>query len=249
MSELNGKIVAVMGASSGMGRATALRFAEKGAKVLLGARSSEKLDELAQEITSSAGEALYRAVDVRQRDQVESWFDWAVKEAGQVNVLVYATGTNAPNRAVNDVDVDTWNEIIETNLTGAFHCTQGVLPSMLEAKDGLIIYISSVSAKRADGSGIAYQASKRGLDGLAFGMLGELKASGIRATVIYPALTHTPLMQKRPQPPSQEVIEKALRPEDVAEACLFVAALPARVNVPEIVLSPTGLQEPVASIY
>jgi NAD(P)-dependent dehydrogenase (short-subunit alcohol dehydrogenase family) len=112
---------------------------------------------------------------------------------------------------------------------------------MRRQKQGLIVYISSAAAKFADQSGVSYQASKRGLVGLAHGTFAEEKRNGIRTSVLFPGFTDTPLAQKRPSPPDAQDLALALKPEDVAAACLFVASLPPRVYVPELVMLPAGL--------
>ena len=131
--------------------------------------------------------------------------------------------------------------VVATNLTGAFNVTKAVLPAMREQGEGLIIYISTAAVQRPDVSGVAYQATKHGLDGLAFGTFQEEKQNGIRTTVIYPGLTDTPLVRKRPTPTPPEVMAKAMQPEDVAHACAFVASLPPRCLVPELMIVPSGL--------
>jgi serine 3-dehydrogenase (NADP+) len=156
---------------------------------------------------------------------------------GRIDVVVYASGTNIPDRALDRLTPEIWDTMIRTNLTGAFHCTQLVLPVMREQSDGLIIYISSIGARRPDVSGIAYQASKRGMDGIAGGTMVEERDRGIRTSVIYPGLCDTALVLQRPVPTPPEVMQHALQPEDVAEACAFVASLPPRCHVPELVLT------------
>ena len=160
---------------------------------------------------------------------------------GRVDIVVYATGTNIPDRSLKELTHETWELMIGTNLTGAFNCTSAVLPAMPEPKSGLIIYLSSGCVQSPDMSGVSYQATKQGLSGLAHGTFQEVREDGIRTTVIFPGLCDTPLVLKRPTPTPPEVMAKALKPEDVAEACLFVASLPSRTRVPELVLLPSGL--------
>ncbi len=104
-----------------------------------------------------------------------------------------------------------------------------------------MIFVSSAAVQRPDVSGVAYQATKHGVVGLAHGTMQEERLNGIRTTVIFPGLTDTPLLLKRPTPTPPEVVAKALQPDDVAEACLFVATLPTRAYVPELVLLPSQL--------
>ena len=235
---LKDQVAIVVGSSSGMGRATAKSFAEAGATVVLAARSADKLEALASEI---GGSAIACAADVQKVDAVESLIATTVERCGRVDILVYATGTNIPDRSLEDLSHETWNMMIGTNLTGAFNCTKAVLPTMRQQQSGLILYLSSGCVQSPDVSGVSYQASKCGLSGLAHGTHKEEQENNIRTTVIFPGLCDTPLVLQRPTPTPPEVMAKALQPQDVADACLFVATLPARARVPELVLLPAGL--------
>jgi serine 3-dehydrogenase (NADP+) len=239
--ELDGKVAVVVGSSSGMGRATARRFAAEGAAVVLAARSEPALRELEAEITRLGGRALVVPTDVQDAAAVDRLFGRAREAFGRIDILVYATGTNIPDRSLERLTRETWEMMIATNLTGAFACTQAVLPTMREQGDGLIIYLSSACVPRPDLSGVAYQASKHGLSGLAHGTMQEEKSRGIRTSVIFPGLTDTPLVLKRPTPTPPELMAHALDPDDVARACFFVATLPPRAHVPELVLMPSRL--------
>jgi NADP-dependent 3-hydroxy acid dehydrogenase YdfG len=129
--------------------------------------------------------------------------------------------------------------MVEVNLNGAFYATHAVLPSMRSAGSGHLIFVSSISGLVPDVSGASYQAAKRGVVGLAHAIRVEEKQNGIRTCVICPGLVDTELLEKRPVKPAPEVLAKALQPEDVAEAVLFVAKLPPRAVVPELQLMPT----------
>ena len=235
---LEEKVAVIVGASSGMGRATALSFAGAGACTVLAARSGDKLDELAAEIGEGA---MACVADVEDPGSVGRLIAATIERFGRVDILVYATGTNIPERSLEVLSPDTWDMMIATNLTGAFHCTSAVLPVMRGAGDGLIIYLSSCAVQLPDVSGVSYQATKHGMVGLAHGTFKEEQNNGVRTTVIFPGLTDTPLVLKRPTPTPPEMMAKALQPEDVADACLFVASLPARARVPELMLMPSGL--------
>jgi NAD(P)-dependent dehydrogenase (short-subunit alcohol dehydrogenase family) len=240
--KLDGKTALVVGATSGMGRATALLFAREGANLALAGRRAGLLQELGVQIVAETGRtALGIPCDVQNRAQVEGMIHLTRTQFGRIDILVYATGTNIPDRSLDRLTPDTWEMMVGTNLTGAYHCTQLVVPVMREQGDGLILYVSTGAVKRGDLSGIAYQASKCGMDGIAGGTMAEEKANGIRTSVLYPGLCDTPLVLKRPTPTPPEVMQHALMPEDVAEACLFVAALPPRCHVPELVLLPSRL--------
>jgi len=235
---LEEKVTIIVGASSGMGAAAARLFAASGFKVILAARSSDRLQELSAELGDRAAAV---ATDVQRREDVEKLIRFTENSEKRIDHLLYFTGTNIPERSIAVLTEQTWEMMLRTNLTGAFHCTQAVLPIMRRRKQGLIVYVSSVAAKVPDASGVSYQASKRGLVGLAHGTFQEEKQNGIRTSVLFPGFTDTPLALKRPVATDPETLALALKPEDVAAACLFVASLPHRAYVPELVILPTGL--------
>ena len=235
---LTDQVAVIVGASSGIGRETALAFARAGATTVLAARSVDKLHALAEEIV--VGSMVY-PMDVEDVSSIRPAVDAVVERFGRIDVLVYAAGTNIPDRALDALTPETWDMMLATNLSGAFHCTQAALPAMRAQGGGLIIYISSVAVQLPDASGVSYQAAKHGLVGLAHGTFKEEQDNGVRTTVIFPGLTDTPLVLKRPTPTPAEVMAHALQPEDVAQACLFAASLPARARVPELMLMPSRL--------
>jgi NADP-dependent 3-hydroxy acid dehydrogenase YdfG len=240
MSEqsLQDKVVIIVGASSGMGKATAVSFHKAGAKLVIAARNEKALNDLASEL---GGDVIVFPADARDVDAIEKLIEKTVQSYGKIDTLIYATGTNIPDRSLEKLTHETWEMMLAVNATGAFNCTKAVLPVMQSQKDGLIIYISSVSAKRADVSGVSYQASKHALTGLAHGTYLEQKKNGIRTSLIMPGLCDTPLVQQRPVPPSETELKKALQPQDVADACLYVVAAPSRVRIGELVMEPAGL--------
>ena len=235
---LKDRVAIVVGSSSGIGRATAVAFANAGARVVLAAHRADQLEALASEIGDNA---LSCPTDVQDAAAVDGLIRTALDRFERIDILIYATGTNIPERSLEVLTNETWDMMIRTNLTGAFYCTKAVLPAMRRQQEGLIIYISTGAVQMPDLSGTPYQASKHGLVGLAHATLEEGQGNGIRTSIIFPGLTDTPMVLKRPEPTPPEVMTKALQPEDVAEACLFVAALPARTRVPELILLPSGL--------
>ena len=237
---LAGLVALITGASSGMGRATALAFAAEGASIALFGRRRGALDEVATRVSAGGQRAAVFPADLTEREAVEDAFAAAIEQLGPLDVVVHSAGTNIKERALSVLTTEGWEEVIQTNLTAAFHVTRAAVPAM-RGRGGRIIYISSLAVQRPDTSGIAYQASKHALVGLAHGTMQEEKSSGIRTTVIFPGLTDTPLILKRPVPTPPEVLAKALQPEDVATACVFVASLPARAHVPELQLAPAEL--------
>lgn len=240
MGKLDGKGAVITGASSGMGRATARLFAQEGADLVLVARREADLRALADEVAANGRRAEIAPVDLTDRAATAAVVGQAADRLGRVDIVIHAAGTNIPRRSLDVLDPRDWDMMIQTNLTAAFNLTHALLPR-LRASRGLIVYISSLAVQRPDVSGVAYQASKHALVGLAHGAMQEEKANGLRTTVLFPGLTDTPLVLKRPIPTPAEVLIHALHPEDVADACLFVAALPPRVHVPELVMAPAAL--------
>jgi NADP-dependent 3-hydroxy acid dehydrogenase YdfG len=178
---------------------------------------------------------------VSQRADVEQLVAATNAKFGRIDMLIYASGTNLPDRSLERLAPENWDRLLAVNLSGAFHCTQAVLSTMRKAGGGLIVYLSSAAVQLPDVSGVAYQASKHGLVGLAHGTRIEEQKHGVRVTVIFPGLCDTEILNQRPVPTPREVLDRAMRPEDVAEAVLFVAKLPPRACVPEMQIRPSRL--------
>ncbi len=239
--DLKNEVALVVGASSGMGRATAAALARAGARVIASARREDRLSELQSELAAEGVAIDVAVADASNRADLDRLIASTVEKHGRVDLLVYATGTNIPQRSIDVLSADDWNLLITTNLSGAFHCTQAVLPTMRANGGGLIVYLSTAAVQMPDVSGVAYQASKHGITGLAHGTRVEEKKNGIRTTVIFPGLCRTEILAKRPKPTPPEVLELALEPTDVADAVLFVAQLDRRAVVPEMQLMPSKL--------
>jgi NADP-dependent 3-hydroxy acid dehydrogenase YdfG len=241
MVSLQNERVLVLGASSGIGKETAKLFANAGAKVYASARRIERLEELAAELKAGGQDISIGAADAASHASMEALAADAVSKLGGVDILVYATGTNTPNRAMSRLTREIWNELLEVNVSGAYSLTAALLPAMREARKGYLIYVSSISGKYGDVSGAAYQASKRGMLGLAAAVRAEEKENAIRTCVVCPGLVDTELMEKRPVKPDAATLGKALQAEDVAELIFSIAQLHPRAVVPEVEIWPTVL--------
>jgi NADP-dependent 3-hydroxy acid dehydrogenase YdfG len=239
--DLSQRVIIVAGASSGMGRATAIAAAAAGARTVLAARNTEALEEVCTSIKQIGGSARAVPVDLTDRAAADYLVQTILFEYGGIDVVVNSVGTNIRQRALAELTSESWAAMLATNLTAAFNLTQAIVPVFRQQEGGLLIHISSSAAKKPDRSGVAYQASKSGIVGLAHGTMEEEREYGIRTTVIFPGFTDTPLALKRPVPTPPEVLAHALQPEDIAAACLFVMALPQRAHVPELVLYPSRL--------
>jgi serine 3-dehydrogenase len=236
---LRDQVVLVVGASSGIGRAIAVLFAREGARVMASARREERLRELAQELSDCSLATM--AADASRAGDMRRLAEHTRETFGPVDILVYSTGTNTPDRSLARLSASIWDMMIGANLNGAYYITEALLPDMRARRSGHLMYISSVSGLVPDVSGAAYQAAKRGLVALAHAIRVEEKENGIRTCVVCPGLVDTEILDKRPVKPTPEILAKALRPEDVAEVVVSIAKLPSRAVVPEIQLMPTYL--------
>jgi NADP-dependent 3-hydroxy acid dehydrogenase YdfG len=240
MAKLSGKVAWITGGGSGIGLAVARMFLEEGATVAISGRDAAKLKKAAQ--TLPARERLScHALDVARLDQVQAAVAQLVGQRGPIDILVNNAGTNLKDRTMRQLTPEAWDQLIRTNLDGAFYCTHAVLPAMLERRDGVIINISSIAGKRASPlGGAAYSASKFGMTALGLCLAAEEKDSGVRVSNIYPGEVDTPILEVRPQPVTDDHRQRILKPDDVAAAVLFVAALAPHVSVPELVIKPTS---------
>ena len=208
---------------------------------MLSARSGDALDAVAGEITRESGAATTIVADAVDPEAVAGLVQATVDRHGRVDALVNTVGTNIQRRKLDELTSESWRELIDVNLTAAFNLTRAVVPALRANGGGQLVHVSSSAVKRADQSGVGYQASKAGVAALAHGTMEEERANNIRVSVIYPGMTDTPLVLKRPVPTPPEMLAKALQPEDVAAACVFVLGLPARAWVPELLLYPSAL--------
>jgi serine 3-dehydrogenase (NADP+) len=234
---LHNQVVLIVGASSGIGRATAVLFAKEGAKVMAAARRAERLQALKEEAPS-----IETAVaDVANSAAMEKLAKETEQRLGPIDIVVYSAGTNIKDRALTRLSPELWDMMVATNMNGAYYITSAVLPGMRERKAGHLIFVSSISGLLPDVSGASYQAAKRGVVGLAHAIRVEEREHGIRTCVVCPGLVDTELLENRPVKPTPEVLAKAMQPGDVAEAILSVAKLPPRVAIPELQILPTVL--------
>ena len=238
MSLLKGRVAVVTGAGSGIGEGIARAFVDEGACVALVGRSGEKLEQAASILPPKR--VLCYPCDVSEREAVEAMGIEVAGRFGPVDLLVNNAGVNSVRRSVSEVDPSDWDYMIAVNLTGAFNCVRAVLPGMRRLKNGLIINVSSIAGKRASQlAGVAYSASKHGMVAFTHSINEEEAAYGIRSTVLCPGEVNTPLLEHRPMPVPQEARDLMLTPEDLAQAAIFVATLPPRACVPELIIKPT----------
>ncbi len=240
MDKLTGKTALVTGGGSGIGLATAKLLLDEGARVAITGRNEAKLRDAV--VSLNAGDRLiWHAADLSDAAAVERLVADVTARLGRIDILVNNAGVNIKERAFHELTPESWRQLLAGNLDGAFHCMLAVLPQMRQRHDGLIINVNSISGKRANPlGGTGYIAAKFGLRGLSMSVAAEEKAAGIRVTSIYPGEVNTPILDARPEPVSDERKRNMLQPEDVAATVLFVATLPARVCIPEMIVTPAN---------
>ena len=202
---MSAPVVVITGASVGIGRATAVRFASEGAALVLAARSQERLQRLAERLEQRfAVETLAVPCDVRQREQVDALVEAAIARFGRIDVLVNNAGYGLYGR-IEDTPEAAFRDVLETNVLGVHHAIRAVLPHMRRQGAGHIVNVGSVVGKRSWPYHGAYAASKFALTGLTQALRGELAGSGVSATLVLPASTDTEFFANAPSYSSEYV--------------------------------------------
>ena len=245
------KVAWITGGGSGIGLAGGIELAKAGAHVIVSGRSAETLKKAEKEIKAAgSGEAI--ALDVADQKEVAKSAQAILKRHGHIDILINSAGINNPKRNFRNVSVEAWDQIVAINLSGMFYCCHAVLPAMRERKQGLVINISSWAGRYASTlTGPGYNATKHAVVALTESINMEECMHGIRATSILPGEVATPILEKRPVPPPPEERARMLQAEDIGKTILFVASLPPRACVNELIISPTwnrfylgGLESP-----
>jgi NADP-dependent 3-hydroxy acid dehydrogenase YdfG len=243
-TDLTGKVVAITGASSGIGEATAVACAKAGASVALAARRQERIDELARRIGADGGSALALCTDVGEEGQARAFIERTHGEFGRIDVLVNNAGVMLLG-PIEGADTEEWRRMIEVNVFGVLYCTHAALPLMSAQGSGHIVNISSVAGRVArQGSGV-YNLTKFGVGAFSESLRQEGVEKGIRVTLIEPGAVATELPgHNRPEILEQMAKRFAgvtpLAAEDIAAAILYAIASPENVAVNEVLVRPRG---------
>ena len=243
-NNIEGKVVVITGASSGMGEAAARHLAAQGASVVLGARRVERLHALAGQITAAGGKALGVETDVTNRGQVRRLVDAAVETYGRIDVLINNAGI-MPLSPLERLKVDEWDRMIDVNLKGVLYGIAAALPHMKEQKSGHIINLSSVAGHKLFGGSAVYSATKFGVRALSEGLRQEVKPYNIRTTIISPGAVKTELLnhisETDIQKANQEYVGQVGVPADsFARVVAFAISQPEEMDINEILFRPTS---------
>ncbi len=242
MSSIEGKVVIITGASSGIGEATAKLLARKGAKLMLAARRQDRLADLVKSINDEGGKACFLVTDVTNRDQVYALAEQTIKEYGQIDVIINNAGL-MPISRLAELKVDEWDRMIDVNIKGVLYGIAAVLPGMLARKSGHIINISSVAGQKVMAAGAVYCGTKFAVRAISEGLRMEV-GKDIRSTIISPGAVMTELPNTISNPDVQKLVDsvyqaQAIDPSTIAGAIVFAMEQPEEVDVNEIVVRPT----------
>lgn len=249
---MKNKVALITGASSGIGKATALAFAAKGANVVVAARRSEELAELVREIEANGGKATAIVTDVSKAKDVENMVKHAVTTFGRLDYAVNNAGIEGNFGGVIDLSEEDWDQVININLKGVFLCMKHEAKAMLAAKtSGAIVNIGSVNSFLGFPSGSAYVTSKHGLVGLTSSISAELGPMGIRVNLLCPGLVDTPMHRRLRGVVGDDMFDKgvipsvhlhrAAKPEEIAKSIIFLCSDDASYITGSTLLADGGL--------
>jgi NADP-dependent 3-hydroxy acid dehydrogenase YdfG len=242
---LKNKVAIITGASSGIGYATALTLSKAGIRVAVGARRTERLQELEKQIIKNNGEILVQKTDVTRKSDCDSLVNTIVEKWGKVDILINNAGL-MPLSYFKNGKVEEWEQMIDVNIKGVLYCTSAVVPYMLEKRSGHIINISSVAGRIVFAGGSVYCATKHAIAALSEGLRKELSPTyNIRVTCIEPGAVETELLESITDESMTGFIQatknmETLRSDDIANAILYAVQAPGHVNVNEILIRPTA---------
>jgi NADP-dependent 3-hydroxy acid dehydrogenase YdfG len=241
--DLSGRVVAITGASSGIGEATALACVEAGAAVALAARRADRIEALATRINDEGGSAVAVTTDVGDERQARAFVEQAYERLGRLDALVNNAGVILLV-LVEGADTEEWRRMIDANLYGVLYCSHAALPVMRAQGGGHIVNVSSVAGRIAGAGSAVYNLTKWGVNGFSEGLRQEALHAGIRVTLVEPGAVDTELPDHN-NPQMQEALRKRfegverLTADDIARAIVFALTQPAHVSINEVLVRPT----------
>ena len=242
-NNIEGKVVVITGASSGLGEATARMLSAQGALVALGARRGGRIQSLAGELNSSGGKALAVTTDVTHADQVKALVDAAAQAFGRIDVMINNAGL-MPSSPLERLKIEDWDRMIDVNIKGVLYGIAAVLPYMKQQKSGHIINVSSVAGHKIRPGGTVYSATKHAVRVISEGLRLEVKPYNIRTTILSPGAVATELPGSITEPDIAEGMQKfyaevAIPADSFARMVAFAISQPEEVDINEILFRPT----------
>jgi NADP-dependent 3-hydroxy acid dehydrogenase YdfG len=249
VARLSGKVVWVTGGGSGIGEVAALTLAHEGAAIVLTGRRLEPLENVAQQVRAGGGTAYVQPGDLTEPAAVRRIGDFIAQEIGRLDILLNNAGVNINDRHWDKLTPENARLMIDGNLAAAAQCVTVVLPIMRRRQDGLIIHTASMAGRFIGGfPGPLYTAAKHGVVAMSHSINMQECVNGIRSCVFLPGEVATAILDKRPNPVSAEEKARMVQPQDCADLILYVALLPPRLVMNEVMLSPTWNRAYVAAI-
>jgi NADP-dependent 3-hydroxy acid dehydrogenase YdfG len=242
-NNIEGKVVVITGASSGLGEATARHLSAQGATVVLGARRGDRIESLAAALSASGGKALAIATDVTHCDQVKRLVDAGAQTYGRIDVMINNAGL-MPQAPLERLKIDEWERMIDVNIKGVLYGIAAALPHMKRQKAGHFINVSSVAGHKVGQGFAVYAATKYAVRALSEGLRQEVKPYNIRTTVISPGAVATELPNTATDPDTADRVRKfyadvAIPADSFARAVAFAVSQPEEVDINEILFRPT----------
>ncbi len=239
------KIALITGATSGIGEATAMKFASEGWNVIITGRRADRLESLAEKLRSNSIQVLPLAFDIRDRHEVEIYLTHLPYEWRDVDVLINNAGLAAGLSPIQEGDIDDWERMIDTNVKGMLYVTRAIAPGMIDRRQGQIINIGSIAGKEVYPNGNVYCASKHAVDAISKAMRIDMLPYNIRVTQICPGAVETEFSLVRfhgDQQRAHQVYEgfENLVAEDIAECIWFCVSRPPHVNINDMIVMPTA---------
>jgi NADP-dependent 3-hydroxy acid dehydrogenase YdfG len=242
--DLTGRAIAITGATSGIGEATAVAAARAGASVALAGRRADRLEALAARIEDEGGRAVALPTDVAKEDEARAFIQHAYEQLGALDGLVNNAGVMLLGPVLG-ADTNQWRQMIEVNCLGLLYCTHAALPVMAEGGGGHIVNVSSVAGRRASLGSAVYNMTKYGVVGFSEALRLEALHVGVRVSVVEPGFVDTELQGHNENPVVVDAMEKlreqmgkVLESEDIANAIVFVLSQPDHVNLSEVMVVP-----------
>lgn len=240
-NEIQGKVVLITGASSGIGEASARLLAQQGAKVVLGARRTDRLEKVAAEIRKAGGAAEVKTLDVTNRADVAAFAAFAIEKFGRIDVMFNNAGV-MPLSPMNALKVEEWDNMVDVNIRGVLYGIAAVLPVMEKQGGGHIINTASVAAHWVGPTAAVYCGTKYAVWAISDGLRQESKT--VRVTVISPGVVETELGHDISDPAAQGFLktlrENSLTPDSIAQAVSYAIGQPKNAEVFEIIVRPKG---------
>ncbi|WPR77647.1 SDR family oxidoreductase [Algoriphagus sp. NG3] len=243
MENIKGKVIAITGASSGIGEAIARHLSGLGAKVVLGARRLAKLETIANDIVNKGGQVVYKKLDVTQPDDVKDFVNFAIGEFNTIDVFINNAGL-MPLSMINAYKVDEWHKMIDVNIKGVLHGIAAALPVFEEKDSGQFINITSVGDRWVGPTSTVYSATKFAVRAISEGLRQEV-SDNIRVTIVAPGATESELAETISDPELKKVAIEQFRvnllpAEAIARAVAYAISQPSEVDVNELVVRPTA---------